>query len=44
MFLLGYIFDCGGWLWIYFGCRWVKVDLYWLVVGGDGYILLGSEW
>ena len=35
--LLGYIFGCGWWWWIYFGCRWVVVD-------SGGYILAGGGW
>ena len=30
--MLGYILDCSGWWWIYFGFQWVVVD-------GGGYIL-----
>ena len=40
----GYILTGGGWWWIYFGWRWVLVNIFWLVVGGGGYILDGGGW
>ena len=37
MFLIKKVLAVGGW-W------WVLVDIFWLVVGGDGYILAGGGW
>ena len=34
------LLGCGGCWRIYFGWRWVGVDIFWLVVGGGG----GSWW